>query len=88
VSVLGIRQRRIDPDPPPAPEPPSYHNPNHTPEPEPDCTCRNLDGRGQNPTCTVHPWWRHDPAALHLADLTRELGSAWAAARATFGGNA
>lgn len=27
-----------------------------------------------------------DPAVLHLADLTRELGSALAAARAAFGG--
>jgi hypothetical protein len=88
VSVLGFRQRRIDPDPTPTPEPLSYHNPNLQPEPDPNCTCRADEGRGQNPVCTVHPWWRHDPTVLHLADLTRERGSAWDAARAKFGGGA
>jgi hypothetical protein len=78
--------RRLDPDP--APEPPGYTNPNQPPPVDPDCICRNLDGIGQNPTCLVHPWWRHDDDALDLADLTRELGSALAAAQQKFGGSA
>jgi len=86
VSVLGFRSRRIDPDPPPTTEPDPV--PLFPADPNPDCICRNLDGHGQNPTCPIHPWWRHDPHALHLADLTRELGSAWAAARQAFGGGA
>jgi hypothetical protein len=81
VSILGFRQRRIDPDPTPAPEPLSYHNPNHTPDPEPACTCKAFDAIGQNPECAEHPWWRSDPAVLDLADLTRELGSALKAAQ-------
>lgn len=52
-----------------------------TPTPDPTCTCRAFDGHGQNPECPKHPWWRQDEAVLHLADLTRELGSAWAAAQ-------
>jgi hypothetical protein len=55
---------------------------------EPDCTCRAFDGHGQNPECDAHPWWRTDPPVLHLADLTRELGSALEAARHLFGGSA
>jgi hypothetical protein len=56
------------------------------PEPEPtddelECICTPFGAVGQNPTCDVHPWWRHDTAVLDLADLTRELGSAWEAAR-------
>ena len=54
---------------------------------QPPCTCRALDSPGQNPTCEAHPWWRHDPAVLHLADHTQKLGP-WDAAIATFGGSA
>jgi hypothetical protein len=54
----------------------------------PPCNCRAFDGHGQNPECDAHPWWRTDPPVLHLADLTRELGSAWDAARKLFGGSA
>ena len=89
MSVLGFsRARHIEPDPTPAPEPPGYHNPNQPIERDPGCTCKAFDGYRQNPLCDAHPWWRHDPHALHLADLTRELGSALKAAQAAFGGNA
>lgn len=57
-----------------------------TEEAEPVCTCKAFDAIGQNPECPEHPWWSHDNDVLHLADLTRELGSALAAAQATFGG--
>jgi hypothetical protein len=103
-AALDRLLRRLDPDPTPTvgPEgtlghhpttviendPPGYTNPNQPPPTNPDCICRNLDGIGQNPTCTVHPWWRHDDDALDLADLTRELGSALAAARQKFGDGA
>jgi hypothetical protein len=54
--------------------------------PQPECICTPFGAVGQNPECHVHPWWRHDTAVLDLADLTRELGSAWEAARQQFGG--
>lgn len=75
---------RRDPDPKPDI---GYTNPNQQPEPNPDCTCPALD-LGGNPTCALHGWWNRDAAVLDLADLTRELGSSWEAAKATFGGNA
>lgn len=77
--------RDINADYPIADQDVSYHNPNQQPPPDPDCICRNLDGVGQNPTCLIHPWWRHDDDALDLADLTRELGSALEAAQRMFG---
>jgi hypothetical protein len=83
VSVLGITRTRIDPDPQPGfDEPPPL---SATPG-EPACTCRVFDAIGQNPECDAHPWWARDTPVLDLADLTRELGSAWDAAQATFGG--
>ena len=89
MSVLGFRRaRHIDPTPEPAPQPHAYHNPNQPIERDPDCTCRAFDGHGQNPLCDAHPWWLRDPAVLDLADLTRELGTAWAAACKQFGGDA
>jgi hypothetical protein len=54
----------------------------------PACICRTLDSVGQNPSCDIHGWWTHDNAVLDLADLTRELGSAWDAAVKKFGGSA
>lgn len=78
MSVLGFaRARRIEPDPVPRAEPDLVNL--YPTAPNNDCICR---GDRQNPTCDEHPWWRHDPHALDLADLTRELGSALAAARA------
>lgn len=99
MSLLGFRRpryddalpthpRHINPDPQPdltiqidVTVPPGLE-----PDTEPACTCRAFDAIGQNPECPEHPWWAHDNDVLHLADLTRELGSALAAARATFGG--
>lgn len=79
---------RANPDP--ATEPIGYTNPNIQPDERPDdCSCRALlDAAGQNPECPLHGWWTRDPAVLDLADLTRELGSALAAAKAKFGGGA
>ena len=79
-AALDRLMRRLDPDPTPEPAPLAYHNPNQPIECDPDCTCRAFDGHGQNPVCDAHPWWRSDPAVLDLADLTRELGTAWDAA--------
>ena len=93
MSVLGFQRRRPDPDPTPAPDIPAYIardiNADYPiADDEPDCTCKAFDGHGQNPECAEHPWWRRDPAVLDLADLTRELGPAWDAARKQFGGGA
>lgn len=81
---------RLDPDPPPDATveievtlPPAFE-----PDTEPACTCRAFDAIGQNPECDAHPWWARDTPVLDLADLTRELGSAWEAARMQFGGGA
>lgn len=54
------------------------------PEKPADCVCQALFD--PNPTCPPHGWWHRDKAVLDLADLTRELGSAWDAAVKTFGG--
>jgi hypothetical protein len=99
VSLLGFRRTRIEPDPAPTLQDLNEalathgvhleHAPTPQPQPEADetpCTCKAFDAIGQNPECPEHPWWAHDNDVLHLADLTRELGSALAAARATFGG--
>jgi hypothetical protein len=99
VSVLGFRRTRIEPDPAPTLQDLNQALNAHgvhleyppTPQPEADetsCTCKAFDAIGQNPECPEHPWWSHDDDVLHLADLTRELGSALAAAQAKFGGNA
>jgi hypothetical protein len=87
-AALDRLMRRLDPDPEPTPEPLAYHNPNQQPPPDPHCICRTLDSVGQNPTCDTHGWWTRDDQVLHLADLTRELGSSLAAAQAKFGGSA
>jgi hypothetical protein len=89
VSVLGFRQRHVDPDLPPRPEPDASPHQRAFFEngaARPACTCRVFDAIGQNPECAKHPWWGRDPAVLDLADLTRELGSALKAAQAKFGG--
>lgn len=79
--VLEKLIRRTSPDT--TPEPVGYTNPNVPPEQHPGCICRALlDAAGQNPTCPIHGWWTRDPIVLKLADLTRELGTAWEAAMA------
>jgi hypothetical protein len=80
-AALRRRLEHVNPDlVPPIPE--------AAPADGPPCNCRAFDGLGQNPECDAHPWWRTDPPVLHLADLTRELGSALEAARQLFGGSA
>jgi len=61
----------------------AIHDTPPQPHPDgPDCICRTLDAIGQNPHCPAHPWWRHDPTVLNLAD---HPDGPWTAALNTYG---